>query len=162
MRYTQPLSDQVLIFISSIGPGVLIGILYDVIFSFFRTFGKKKALTIIADLLFSLSASLLSFFYMIVYNSGTVRLNIVIAQLIGAVAFHYSLGKYAEKITSFIAKTMTGLITAITRPFVSALKKSAGYATKAFRKIKVKLRRKEKTETEKKKIKNIIKILLKK
>ena len=162
MRYTQPLSDQVLIFISSIGPGILIGFLYDVIFSFFRTFGNKKTLTITSDLLFSLAASLLSFFYMVIYNSGTVRLNIVIAQLIGAVAFHYTLGRYLSKPVEFIAKILTKLIKAIAFPFKLIFKKSAGYADKLWDKIKVRCRREEKTETEKKKIINILKIHLKK
>ena len=162
MRYTQPLSDQVLIFISSIGPGVLIGFLYDVIFLFFRTFGNKKALTITADLLFSLAASLLSFFYMVIYNSGTVRLNIIVAQLIGAVAFHYTLGRYLSKPVEFIAKLLTKLIKALAYPFVVIYKKSAGYAMKICRKIKVSPRGEEKIESEKKKIVNILKIHLKK
>ena len=103
MNYREPLSDQVLIFISSIGPGVLIGFMYDVIFSFFRAFGNKKAIIITADLCFSVLATLLSFFYMVVFNSGTVRLNMIIAQLIGAVTFHYTLGKYIAKPVTMIA-----------------------------------------------------------
>ena len=34
MRYAEPLSNQVLMFISSIGPGVLIGFIYDAVFFF--------------------------------------------------------------------------------------------------------------------------------
>ena len=162
MRYTQPLSDQVLIFISSIGPGILIGFLYDVIFSFFRTFGNKKSLTITADLLFSLSAGMLSFFYMVIYNSGVVRLNIVIAQLIGAVTFHYTLGRYLSKPVEFMATMLTKLIKAIAFPFAVVFKKSAEYAKKICCKIKVRPRNEAKSKTEKKKINNILKIHLKK
>ena len=162
MRYNQPLSDQVLIFISSIGPGVLIGFLYDVFFSFLRTFGNKRALTVTADLLFSLSATLLSFFYMIVYNSGTVRLNIIIAQVMGAVAFHYSLGRYVSKPVEFIARMLTKLIKTILIPFVIIVKKSAEYAKKLRAKIETKAAPREETHNKNKKIKNILKIHLKK
>ena len=162
MRYTQPLSDQILIFISSIGPGILIGFLYDVIFSFFRTFGNKKSLTITADLLFSLSAGMLSFFYMVIYNSGVVRLNIVVAQLIGAVTFHYTLGRYLSKPVEFTATMLTKLIKAIAFPFKLIFKKSAEYAKKICPEINVRPRREEKSKPEKKKIINILKIHLKK
>ena len=162
MRYAQPLSDQVLVFISSMGPGVLIGFIYDVIFSFFRTFGNRRVLTITADLLFALSATMISFFYMVVYNSGTVRLNIVIAQLLGAVAFHYSMGKYVEKAVSFVARILTKLINIIVSPFELIFKRTAGYIKKTAEKMSAKINIKEKIRLDKKKIKNIPKILLKK
>ena len=162
MRYAQPLSDQVLVFISSMGPGVLIGFIYDVIFSFLRTFGNRRVLTIIADLLFALTATMISFFYMVVYNSGTVRLNIVIAQLMGAVAFHYSMGKYVEKTVSFIARILTKLINIILRPFELVFKRTAVYIKKAEEKMSAKINIKEKIQLYKKKIKNIPKIHLKK
>ena len=158
MRYTQPLSDQVLIFISSIGPGVIIGFLYDVIFSFFRTFGNKRALTIAADLIFSVVTTLLSFFYMVVYNSGVVRLNIIIAQLIGAIAFHYTIGRYVEKGVCLIARLMNKLIKTVFFPLTFIVKKSAGFIKNAVNKTAIK----EKNAVQKKKINNIIKILLKK
>ncbi len=162
MRYTQPLSDQVLMFISSIGPGVVIGFIYDVIFSFFRTFGSSRGITITADLLFSISATLLSFFYMVIYNDGTVRLNIVIAQLIGAVTFHYALGRYISKPIEFFARLMTKLFSKVFYPMVYIFKKSAGYATKMLDNIKIRVAYKEKSEKDKKKTINILKIHLKK
>lgn len=103
MRYTVPLSDQVLMFISSVGPGVIIGILYDVITSFFGRLSKKRGVIIAGDLLFGLSATLISFFYMVIYNSGIVRLNIIIAQIIGAVAFHITMGKYVARVIGFVS-----------------------------------------------------------
>ena len=87
MTYAEPLSNQVLMFIHSIGPGVLIGFIYDVIFTFFRTFSNKRPVVIAADLTFSIIATLISFFYMVIYNSGTVRLNIIIAESNNDISF---------------------------------------------------------------------------
>ena len=109
MTYAEPLSNQVLMFIRSIGPGVLIGFIYDVIFTFFRTFSNKRPVIIAADLTFSIIATLITFFYMVIYNSGTVRLNIIVAEIIGAVAFHFTMGQYMAKPISFVAK-ITGKI----------------------------------------------------
>lgn len=161
MTYAEPLSNQVLIFIRSIGPGVIIGILYDVIFSFFRTISNKRCVIITADLIFSLSATLISFFYMTIYNSGTVRLNIIAAQIIGAVAFHMTMGKYASKLSESIAKVIGKTINLIFSPFIFVGSK----LTLKLRTFKEKIKLQRKTypndETKKKKIMNILKIHLK-
>ena len=39
-------------------------------------------------------ASVISFFFMVLYNSGQIRLNLMLAELFGGLAFHFSLGKY--------------------------------------------------------------------
>ena len=144
MRYTEPLSNQVLMFISSIGPGVLIGLIYDVIFSFFRALSDKKAFMIISDISFSVIATMISFFYMVIYNSGTVRLNIILAQLIGAVTFHYTLGRYLgvpiiffsnllRKTAGIIFKPLTvtwNFLSKNLSPVSDKLKKTAGYRKK--------------------------------
>ncbi len=162
MTYREPLSNQVLIFISAIGPGVLIGLIYDVIFSFFRAFGKKKAIIIAADLCFSVSATLISFFYMVIFNSGTVRFNMILAQLIGAVAFHFTLGNYLSKPVAFVADFIAKLIGFIVYPVAIVCKKSGEYIRKKREKATQHLKLKGKNVNAKKKIINILKIHLKK
>ena len=162
MTYVEPLSNQVLMFIRSIGPGVLIGFIYDVIFTFFRTFSHKRPVIIAADLTFSIIATLISFFYMIIYNSGTVRLNIIIAELMGAVAFHMTMGRYIAKPVSLIAKILGKTGEFIFYPITFLY----GKIRTLLKKIPVKklenVKRKTKVPTEEKKIINILKIHLKK
>ena len=161
MTYVEPLSNQVLIFIRSIGPGVIIGILYDVIFSFFRAISTKRFMIITADLIFSIAATLISFFYMVIYNSGQVRLNIIIAQFIGAVAFHVTMCKYVAKITTFIARLIGKTIGWISYPFTLISRKITAKLTGTKEKIKNKRKSLPKGGTKKKKIMNILKIHLK-
>ncbi len=161
MTYAEPLSNQVLMFIRSIGPGVIIGILYDVIFSFFRAISHKRFMIITADLIFSITATLISFFYMVIYNSGTVRLNIIAAQFIGAVAFHLTMGKYVAKVTEFVAKIIGKIITLIFSPFVFVSRKLTSKLSIIREKIKPKRKTYPKEEVKKKKIMNILKIHLK-
>ena len=161
MTYVEPLSKQIMIFLRSIGPGVIIGILYDVIFSFFRTISNKRYMIITADLIFSLSATLISFFYMIIYNSGTVRLNIIAAQIIGAVAFHMTMGKYVSKATEFVARIIGKIITLIFSPFVFISRKLTSKLSIIGEKINSKRKTYPKEEAKKKKIMNILKIHLK-
>lgn len=162
MRYAEPLSNQVLMFISSIGPGVLIGFIYDAVFSLFHTQGNKKAVVIAADICFSIIATLISFFYMVLYNSGTVRVNIVIAQLIGAVTFHYTMGRYISR----AAAVAGSIIRKISAVIFTPLRLLREAIIKILSPLREKLRnmakyRKNKSD-QKEKIINILKIHLKK
>ena len=164
MTYAEPLSNQVLMFIRSIGPGVLIGLIYDVIFTFFRTFSSKRPVIIAADLTFSIIATLISFFYMVIYNSGTVRMNIIIAEIIGAVAFHMTMGKYIAKPVSLIAKAVGKIAQTAFYPVLFICKKIKSLTKKLINNVDKK-EKKEKKEPkitlQGKKIINIIKIHLK-
>lgn len=151
MTYKEPLSDQVLMFVSAVGPGVIIGFLYDVIFSFFRAFGNKRIIIISADLCFSILATLFSFFYMVVYNNGIVRLNIVIAHIIGAVAFHFTLGKYISKPIKVVAEILTKIIAFTTYPAVFISKKARKILYKIYDKVRRKTELIEKNKNHKKK-----------
>lgn len=162
MRYTEPLSNQVLMFISSIGPGILIGLIYDVVFSFIRASSDKKVFIIISDVSFSLVATLISFFYMVIYNSGTVRLNIILAQLIGAAAFHYTLGKYVSVPVSFLGNTLRKLLGLCFKPFAVACAFAGKKLSAVGDKLKNMARYRKNNVHLREKIKNIIKIDLKK
>ena len=161
MTYAEPLSNQILIFIRSIGPGVIIGILYDVIFSFFRTLSHKRFMIITADIFFSIAATLISFFYMVIYNSGTVRLNIIIAEIIGAVAFHMTMGKYVSKVTCFIAEIIGRIFGWVCYPLTLITRKVTAKLSSTKEKIRLKRKTLPKQETKKKKLMNILKIHLK-
>ncbi len=106
MNYSEPLVSQVIIFFRAVGAGIILGILYTAV-SFMRMiFGERKSVYVTFDIIFSLAASVVSFFFMVLYNTGQVRLNLMVGELFGGVAFHLSLGRYilssAEK---YIIKT---------------------------------------------------------
>lgn len=161
MTYAEPLSNQVLMFISSIGPGVIIGLIYDVIFSFFRSLSNRRAVIIAADLMFSVVATLISFFYMVIYNSGTVRLNIIVAELIGAVAIHIAVGKYVAVAVGFIGKIIGRVAGIISYPVVYIFSKIRRILDKIPKKTVKKGKCSLKDKFSRKKILNIIKIHLK-
>ena len=161
MTYAEPLSNQVMMFVRSIGPGVLIGLIYDVIFTFFRTFSHKRAVIIAADLTFSIIATLLSFFYMIIYNSGTVRLNIIIAEIIGAVAFHMTMGRYIAKPVSFTAKALGSTMNFLCYPLIFTIKKIKDLWKNLTLKASIKSKSEKKGTITAKKIINNLKIHLK-
>lgn len=110
MNYSEPLISQVTVFFRSVGAGIILGIIYDAL-SFVRiVFGERKSVYVTADIIFSLIASVFSFFFMVLYNTGQVRFNLMLGELAGGLAFHFGMGKYflntAEKYILKIRKVL--------------------------------------------------------
>ena len=104
MSYVQSHSEQLIIFIRCIGLGVLLGLLYDA-FSVLRSLlSDKMRAYVFCDIVFSLIATVISFFFMVLYNNGRVRFNLVAAQLMGGVAFHLSAGRHLIRPLSLAAE----------------------------------------------------------
>lgn len=93
MSYTEPLINQIYRFSLALGFGVLMAVVYEIL-SLVRVFFHGRKVTFICDIIFSVIFTVLSFFFMIVYNEGEARFNLVAAQLIGLVSFHLTFGKY--------------------------------------------------------------------
>ncbi len=161
MNYSEPLISQVVIFCRAIGCGVLLGVLYDTV-SFVRMlFGEKKSVYVFFDTVYFLVASLVSFFFMVLYNSGQVRLNLMIAELFGGVAFHLSLGKYILGRCYIQLNRIRKILSFLSRPFTKTAVKIYGFSENIFPKFTKKASTEKNKEKNTKKICNIGKILLK-
>jgi spore cortex biosynthesis protein YabQ len=86
-------SQQAAVFLWSLLFGVGLGAYFDV-FRVFRLFVRCSAVTVLfQDLFCFLTAALASFLFIFEVNDGTVRLFILGAFLVGAVAFRISVGQ---------------------------------------------------------------------
>lgn len=161
MNYSEPLISQVIIFCRAIGCGILLGVLYGVI-SFIRMlFGERKGIYIIFDTAFFIIASFVSFFFMVLYNSGQVRLNLMLAELAGGTAFHFSVGKYILERCSVYFDFIRKILSLLLSPFRKTALKASRFSKKLFTVTKNTLSGRQKKEKNPKKISNIGKILLK-
>lgn len=123
MSYSWPLSEQIIVFIRCIGLGILLGLLYEV-FSVLRCFLSEKTWAyVVCDVAFSLITTVISFFFMVLYNNGRVRLNLVFAQIIGGVAFHFSVGRYLLKPLTFFAMKMRRAMSVLLYPLKKPIEK---------------------------------------
>lgn len=102
MTYTEPLFNQVSRFATSVGFGFIICILYFVLFFIRKVISDKKSAVIIQDVVFGITGTIMSFFYMVIYNNGEVRFNLLIGEVTGAAVLYLTAGKY---IKSFLGKT---------------------------------------------------------
>ena len=119
MSYSEPLSSQLGYFFYSLGFGVIVELWYVLVIFIRMCIGDSKRAVIIADLIFCAVAGLASFFFMVLYNNGQVRLNLISGQIAGACVTHIIIGgrilKYSEKFTLAVR----GLIHLLFIPFFS-------------------------------------------
>ncbi len=161
MNYSEPLISQVVIFCRAIGCGIILGVLYDAV-SFIRMlFGERKSVYVFFDTVYFLVASLVSFFFMVLYNSGQVRLNLIFAELFGGVAFHLSLGKYILARCYIYLARIRKILSFLIRPFTKTTAKIYNYFEKFFLEMRKKPTAEKNKEKNTKKFRNIGKILLK-
>lgn len=101
--YTVDQNEQFIIFLTSLGVGFILGILYDILRALRLSFTKGKAATVVFDLLYFFLFALLSFIYMLASNKGEVRSYIIIGEIVGAVFYYFSFGIVVMKITDRVA-----------------------------------------------------------
>lgn len=116
MSYTEPLFNQISRFLMSMGFGFVLCIIY-LIFSFLRMLcGEKRWMYILYDTLFGITATVLSFFFMLIYNNGQVRLNLVVGQLIGGAVLYFTLGRRLIKPMTALSKLVRGVLKIVLMP----------------------------------------------
>lgn len=100
MEYIISLSTQAKGFLFSLGFGLIMGIVYDVIRIIRLSFTKSKAALIVADFLYVILCSLASFLFMLTVTDGQIRSFIIIGELTGFFIYYFTFGFLAVKITS--------------------------------------------------------------
>ncbi len=162
MNYAEPLSNQVMVFIRGVGFGVLLGLLYEAFTVLRNLISDKKWAYVLCDISFSLIAAVMSFFFMILFNGGIVRLNLILAQLLGGVALHLSAGRHLIKPMLFVGGAIRKGIRFVFSPVRFILHKGRALLSTQIKKLKSEKKNDSVPKKDRKKIKNIIKIPLKK
>lgn len=161
MNYSDPLISQVTVFFRSVGAGIILGLIYDVLCFIRMIFGERKSIYVTFDIIFALTASVVSFFFMVLYNTGQVRFNLMLGELFGGLAFHLSLGRYilsvAQKYIDAIRKAVAFLLSPIKKITLKTVEKIKG----KLKNHKITDLEAEKPQKTKKKFINIRKIPLK-
>ena len=96
MSYSEPLVNQFYRFVLSLGFGVLMAILYELLSCVFLIVSNGKKSILVRDVLFSVIFTVVSFFFMLVYNEGEIRFNLISGQIMGLLVFHITFGKMIQ------------------------------------------------------------------
>lgn len=104
--YSVGQSEQLSIFLSSLGLGFLLGILYDVLRAVRLSFTDSKIAVVIFDLLYFLCFGIFSFLFILALNKGEIRSYIIAGEIIGAFFYYISFGIAAIKFTDFLVSRL--------------------------------------------------------
>ena len=119
--YSVPQSEQLTIFISSLGLGFLLGILYDVLRALRLSLTKSKGAVIFFDILYFILFGFFTFIFILALNKGEVRFYIIVGELIGALFYYISFGiaviKITERAVSLLRRFYAFLFKVISAPF---------------------------------------------
>jgi len=94
MSYSQPLINQPRVLFLSIGLGVLLSVIYVLIQGVLRLLGEGRLSYYLADAIFVVTVTLVSFFLLVLYNEGRVRRHLIVGKGAGFFFFYYSVGRY--------------------------------------------------------------------
>lgn len=87
------LSQQYTAFFYSLVIGVGLGVVYDIFRITRLLFPKSFFLTFFQDILFWIISLVVTFFFSLVYNNGELRLYIIIAEILGFLAYYFTFGR---------------------------------------------------------------------
>lgn len=94
MSYSEPLINQVRVFLLSVGMGVPLCLVYIVVQGLFRSISSKRWSVFSCDAVFCMISTFVSFFFMVFYNNGRVRLHLIFGEALGFFVFYRTLGRY--------------------------------------------------------------------
>lgn len=143
MIYSEPLINQISRFISSIGFGFVICFLYLAVVFFRMTVSEKKWAIIAQDIVYGLITTVISFFFMVIYNNGETRWNLVFGEFLGAGVLYFTVGRYLLKFMGKGAVAIRKILSLLTLPLRLYFKAFPRFFLYVFGRIKEKFKKKK-------------------
>lgn len=148
MEYITSLSSQAKNFLFSLGFGVLIGVLYDLLRIVRMSVSSSKRALYITDFIFVFTASVATFLFCLTVTDGQLRFYILFGEALGFFIYYISFGiiavrfstKTVEKIKVFFKKAFHFIFTPFRKIFtsVSVLFKKVALKTRKSTKKSIK------------------------
>lgn len=121
MEYIAGLNTQTISFLFSLGFGLIIGILYDLVRTIRLIITPSKIVLYITDFLFILFAALATFLFCLTVTNGEVRWYILFGEIIGFFVYYFTFGVLAVRLTArivrFVRKLFLKIIHIVFTPF---------------------------------------------
>lgn len=97
--YSFEQSEQVGLFLMSLGVGFILGLIYDILRTVRISFTKGKAFVFIFDVLYFLLFGLITFVFILAFNKGELRFYLIFGEICGAAFYYFSFGLAAIKLS---------------------------------------------------------------
>lgn len=111
-------SEQAVIFLYAVALGAILCTVYDVFRIIRIAFGGKITAVFVEDIIFSVIALMLTFIFVVAFNSGELRFFILLGEMIGFTLYYFTLGKLTMSVSKAIISTIKKLLNLLLMPFV--------------------------------------------
>lgn len=159
MTYGFAISQQLELFLYSLGYGFTLGLYYRLIMIVRKAISEKKTAYIVFDILFSVTATVVTFCFFLVYTDGQVRLVSVFAASAGFVVYLLSADFFIKKLFYYPVKLIVSSVKLLFRPLTLVIHFIKNLCKKLS--VKIKTGRKNKNSNSDEKIKKRRRIKLK-
>lgn len=149
MTYSVTSSAQISNFLSALGLGFVLGVLFYLIEFVRKIISNKKTAIIIQDITFFIAVSFLCFCFMQVYTDGEVRFDLILSSVCGFAVLSLSVGKYIRCFFEKLSSKLKGIVNLILSPlrFIKKLiDKITNRFKNAIKSTKVKVSETDKSE----------------
>lgn len=116
MVYIQGLAAQTRIFFYALGFGFMLGILYDAFRTFRLIVSNSKTFAFISDIVYFSLVSFFTFCFIMVVDSGKVRLYVFFGEILGWLIWYFSFGAIALRFTNAVTRFCKKVFGAVARP----------------------------------------------
>ncbi len=145
MEYIVSLSSQTKNFLFSLGFGVLIGVLYDILRVIRMSISSSKKALYVTDFIFVFVSSVATFLFCLTVTDGQLRFYVLFGEALGFLIYYFSFGiiavkfstKTVEKIKSFFKK----FFRFVSAPFRKIFARVSGFVKKAASKSRKSLKK---------------------
>ncbi len=124
--YSFEQSEQLNLFLLSLGAGFVLGIVYDILRTIRLTISRGKIIIFIFDILYFLIFSLATFLFFLAINKGEFRSYMIFGEILGFIFYYVSFGIAAKSFTDAFVKaihtTFSFLLKIILAPFKAIFK----------------------------------------
>ena len=90
---------QAEVFLYAFGAGFLIGLLFAGLMALRKLFRHRTGAVIAEDICFCVAAALVTFLFLFDFNSGCVRLNLILSESLGFLCVRWPVAKILSKIS---------------------------------------------------------------
>ncbi len=141
MDYIQGLADQTEIFLYALGFGFLLGVLYDVFRTLRMIISESKGFVFFMDVLYFAVCTFLIFCFILVVDSGRIRVYVALGIILGWIVYYFSFGAIAMRVSNAVTGLLKKAFSALFKPFellnrriLKKTRKIAGFCKKNIRK----------------------------
>ncbi|MBE6796324.1 MAG: hypothetical protein E7533_07055 [Ruminococcaceae bacterium] len=124
--YSVPHSQQLSIFLTSLGVGFILGIFYDILRAVRLSITKNKKACVFFDILYFIVTAIASFIFILAANKGEIRFYIIAGEIIGWAFYYLSFGiavvKFTDKLVSAFRSFCSLIFRVITLPFRAVIR----------------------------------------